>query len=251
MGVNGTNRWTGWGELILPEHWSVYRRILDGAAAEGIRFALAGAFATATHTGRWRGTNDMDMYILPRDRERVIRLTQEAGLEDIYDQYPYDRSWTFRATDGEVIVEAIWEMRNHRAVIDEKWLARVVQVDVRGLILPVALPEEIIWPKLYVLFRERCDWPDILNLIYFCGEGLDWEHLLSLLGDDTPLLGGVLCVFEWLCPDRVDTIPAAVWERLGIRPAAAHSSPELTQFRATLLKTSEWFGPEYNLPTIP
>lgn len=251
MGVNGTNRWTGWAEIIPAEQWSVYRRVLDGAVAENIPFALAGAFATATHTGRWRGTNDMDMYILPRDRERVIRLIKDTGLEDIYDQYPYDRSWTFRATDGQVIVEAIWEMRNHRTVVDEQWIARAVQINVRGLNLAVARPEEVIWPKLYVLFRERCDWPDILNLIYFCGEGFEWDYLLARLGDDTPLLAGVLCVFEWLCPDRVGIIPAAVWERLGVRPAEAHSSPELTKFRSNLLKATEWFGPEYNLPALP
>ena len=27
-------------------------------------------------------------------------------------------------------------------------------------------PEELIWAKLYVLQRDRSDWPDILNLLY-------------------------------------------------------------------------------------
>jgi hypothetical protein len=58
----------------------------------------------------------MDMYVLATDRERVVELTKQIGLKDVYDQYPYDRNWTYRASDGNVIVETIWTMRNHRAV---------------------------------------------------------------------------------------------------------------------------------------
>ncbi len=44
--------WTGWVDLLAPEHWLVYQRVMQEATRRGIKFALAGAFATATHTGR-------------------------------------------------------------------------------------------------------------------------------------------------------------------------------------------------------
>ena len=116
--------WTGWVDLLAPEHWQVYQRVMQEATHRGIKFALAGAFATATHTGRFRDTNDLVFYILPDEREEVMRLTQQIGLRDFYDECPYDRSRTYRATDGKVILEAIWTMRNHRASVDAEWLER-------------------------------------------------------------------------------------------------------------------------------
>jgi len=44
--------------------------------ARHIPFALAGAFATATHTGRWRDTNDMDLYTLPQHRDDLKDLIE-------------------------------------------------------------------------------------------------------------------------------------------------------------------------------
>ena len=86
------------GDLLAPEHWQVYQRVMQEATHRGIKFALAGTFATATHTGRFRDTNDLVFYILPDEREEVMRLTQQIGLRDFYDECPYDRSRTYRAT---------------------------------------------------------------------------------------------------------------------------------------------------------
>src|SRR5581483_4784667 len=36
-------------------------------------------------------------------------------------------------------------------------------------------PEELLWSKLYVLQHERCDWPDILNLLQEMGSGMNWR----------------------------------------------------------------------------
>lgn len=234
--------WTGWVDLLAPEHWQVYQRVMQEATHRGIKFALAGAFATATHTGRFRDTNDLVFYILPDEREEVMRLTQQIGLRDFYDECPYDRSRTYRATDGKVILEAIWTMRNHRASVDAEWLERSLEVEVRGMRVRIAPPEEMIWPKLYVIMRERCDWPDILNYFYVCAGGLDWRHLLDRLGEDKPLLAGALEVFSWISPDRAANVPAWVWQNLGMR-APEGGSPGVGVERAALLSTHKWYLP--------
>src|SRR5687768_2569297 len=113
-----------WTEGIPDEEWSVYQRVIQSAKEAGIPFALGGAFSVATYTGRWRNTKDLDIYILPADRERMIKLVTNLGLKDFYDQLPYQRHWIYRAYQGEVIVDLIWAMANDWEEVDEAWLNR-------------------------------------------------------------------------------------------------------------------------------
>ena len=64
--------------------------MLRELSRRNIKFALGGGFATAIHTGLWRETKDLDVYILPVDRDRVIKLTIQLGLSDIQQALPYD-----------------------------------------------------------------------------------------------------------------------------------------------------------------
>jgi hypothetical protein len=208
---------------------------METAQANNIPFALAGAFATATHTGRWRDTNDMDLYTLPQHREDLKRIIEGIGLKDMYDQFPYHHDWTYRATDGSAIVEVIWTMRNHRADVDLPWLTRWGEIEIRGVKILVSPPEEMMWAKLYVLHRLRSDWPDVFNYISTCGPGLDWQHLHDRLGPDFPLLGGALCVFSWLSPEKAAALPEWIWEKFGVLKPAQPSTDESEEVRAWLL----------------
>ncbi|MCZ7570880.1 MAG: nucleotidyltransferase family protein [Ardenticatenaceae bacterium] len=230
-----------WPEQIPDEQWSIYRRAIDEAQARDVRFALGGAFAIATYTGHWRNTKDLDLYVLPRDRDAMIEAVTRAGLDDYYDELPYDRSWIYRAHRGEVIVDVIWAMANRRAQVDEVWITRGPEVQVRDELLRVVPPEEVIWAKLYVLQRDRCDWPDVLNLVYATGPTLDWSHLLDRLAEDTLLLTGVLSVFTWLGPDRARALPESIWDRLPSPGLRAGSAPEIVRRRVDLLDTRPWF----------
>lgn len=237
------DRRPAWPEEIPDEQWSIYKRVLDAARARGLRFAGGGALAVAAYTGHWRNTKDLDLYVLPQDREAMIEVVTEAGLSDYYDELPYDRSWIYRANRGEIIVDVIWAMANGRAQVDEVWIAEGPQVDVRGELLRVVPPEEMIWSKLYVLQRDRCDWPDVLNLIYATGPTLDWDHLLDRMGEDAPVLTGVLSVFSWLCPGRVSELPDWLWERLPSPGPQRGSPPDIIRRRVDRLDTRPWFVP--------
>ena len=246
----GSHHWTGWVDLLTEKHWPVYRRVLEAGLDRHLPFALGGALATATHTGQWRGTHDMDLYVEPSHRAEMVGVLDDLGLRDIQDICPYDASVTYRASDAmsefaiesSVIVEVISGMKNHRALVDALWLSRAEQIHIDGLKLRVTAPEEMIWPKLYVLSRERCDWPDILNLLYFCGAGLDWDHLVQRLGPDAPLLTGVLGVLSWLSPQSLRKLPAWLLPQLDLRHARDLADDEELRRRASLLKSQEWFG---------
>ena len=211
---------------IPPEQWSVYRQVIMAAREHGIHFALGGGLAVSVYTGHWRPSKDLDIYILPPDRDAMIAITQRLGLVDYFDSKSYDRSWIYRSHKDDAIVDIMWAMANHRAPVDETWLTCGARVNVNGEHLRVLPVEEMIWDKLYVLQRDRCDWPEALKLIYAAGPTLDWAHLFACVGDDLPLLAGVLSVFRWLCPGRAKTFPDWVWERLAPAGPAPEDAPD-------------------------
>jgi hypothetical protein len=241
-------RGNGWTDEIPTRQWRVYRRVIRGLRAIGIPFALGGAFALATYTGRWRNTKDLDIYIFPAHRKAAIEVVNQAGLEDFFEVESYVREWIYRAyvrgaRAGNVIVDLIWAMANERAEVDERWLEGGPSLKVRGEILQAVPAEEMIWAKLYVLQKERTDWVDVFNLLCAEGERLDWELLLGRLGPDTPLLSGALSVFAWLTPEQAQRLPGWLWERLGLARPQPHPSPEITRRRANLLDSRPWFHP--------
>jgi hypothetical protein len=236
-----------WPGSIRPEQWEIYGRVIDAALARKIPFALGGAFALAAQTGFWRDTKDLDLYVLPRYRERMIEVVQSAGLADYYDKLPYDRWWIYRATTAGTIVDVIWAMANHRAEIDGLWMSGP-KVDIYGRRLRVLPPEAMIWDKLYILQRDRCDWPDVMNLFFYAGSSMDWELLIARMGDHLPLLAAALTVFRWMAPGRAQALPLWLWERLELPPMPTSQPvaklPETDRWRASLLDRRPWFGPE-------
>lgn len=233
-----------WERRIPDQDWALYQQVLTEARDRGIRFALGGGFAFSAYSGRWRNTKDIDLYILERDREAMIDVLNCVGFTNYFDQNPYDRAWIYRGYRGGVIADLIWAMANYRATTDEAWLDRAREVELRGMRLRMLAPEELLWTKLYVIQRERSDWPDLLNVLYAQGPELDWEYLISRIGDDARLLGGVLSVYVWICPGEAKALPEWLWSRVGLaRPASAPSCRH-DRRRVHLLDRREWFGPE-------
>ena len=230
-----------WAQRIPSDEWQVYQQVIREARAAGIGFAFGGAFATAVYTGELRNTKDFDFYVTPADRERMIGAITRAGLGDHFERLSYDRQWIYRASRGDIIVDAIWAMANQRAIVDDHWLAGGLEVTILGERLRAIPVEELIWSKLYVLQRERCDWTDVFNLLDARAESMDWEHLTSRLEDDAPLLAGALEVFAWVAPDRVAAIPQRLRSRLGLGNDLPTADPDVARARANLLDSRPWF----------
>lgn len=226
-------------ELIPDAQKNVYARVLHEAQEEGLDFALGGAIALGVYTGRWRNTKDVDLYILPKDRRNAIDLLTRCGLADYYETEPYDRKWIYRSTNGDAIVDVIWAMANGRSEVDEAWLRRGRVVETLGERVRSLPAEELLWSKLYVLQRDRCDWPDVLNIIHAVGRDLDWMHLRHRIGGDEPLLRGALSVFSWLSPERARELPHWLWAAMELPypDSRTHST------RESLLDSRNWLGP--------
>jgi hypothetical protein len=229
--------------LIPDEEWAHNKPVIERAMDRGHLFALGGGLAFSAYSGRWRNTKDLDLFILPEERQAMIALVTELGFEDYYAQKEYDRSWIYRAFKEGVIVDLIWSMPNHRMDVDRDWLTRGTEIRIHDSQVRVLPPEELLWSKLYVMQKDRCDWPDLLNILHGAGDRMDWGHLLDRVGEDLPVLRGLMSVYGWMCPGRSLTMPEWVWFRLGLPRPRPHEVMGEDGCRAPLLDTRDWFGP--------
>jgi hypothetical protein len=228
-----------WAAAIPAQQWVVYREALAVLRCAGVRFLLGGGFALATYTGRWRNTKDMDLYIHPDENQHAKAALANAGFADYFDQRPYDRTWSHRNVKSDVIVDLLWGMANHRANVTDIWFERAPMVTIRDQQVLVIPAEELVWCKLYIIHRDRCDWTDLLNLTYARSAELDWNHLLACLQEDASLLSAMLTVYAWLCPERAGTLPKSLWRRLSMRaPPSRRGQPK----RSRLLDSRRWFA---------
>jgi hypothetical protein len=217
---------------------SIYVDVIREARRRGIEFAVGGGTAVATYTIFRQSTKDLDLYVTPENRGRIIEVLGHCGLRDYFDVREYDRKWIYRAHWNDCIVDVMWAMPNQRTQVDLEWLRRGPEIELYGERVRILAPEELIWAKLYIIQRDRSDWPDVLNLIYATGPQLDWDHLISRLGDDAPLLGAALIIFRWLSPDRARNLPDGICERLSNCITPQRGIP-----RDRLLDTRPWFVP--------
>jgi hypothetical protein len=229
-----------WAEAITDEAWLNYREAIKAMRSSGVPFLLGGGFALATYTGRWRDTKDIDFYIHPGDRDRVVQELTKHGFENYYSRRAYDPKWIYRSVRSDYIVDIIWAMANQRTRVDEHWFDGAPSASVRGEHLKVVPLEEFLWCKLYIMQRDHCDWTDIFNLLYAVGPRIDWEHLIWRLEDDVPLLKALLTVYDWLCPKRARELPPGLRERLGLPQPQSHVKPKRNRIR--LLDTRDWFA---------
>lgn len=237
-----------WDDLIPPEQWAVYRCVLDRAADEGLEFALGGGLAVGLYTGKPRNTKDLDIYIRPSDRERAVGIMAYCGLSDYFHKIPYDRAWIYRGVQDDTIVDAIWAMANKRTTVDDVWLTNGAVIQMFDRQVRVIPPEELIWSKLYVMQRDRCDWPDVINLICASGPYLDWGHLAKRVAEDLPLLKAVLSVVSWVSPQHALSIPRLIWESFGLPVPKIERDPEGRPPRHDLLDSRAWFHEQLMQP---
>jgi hypothetical protein len=253
-GVNGTKRNDKidladcavekcfWFHLIPPAEWGVYQTAIDAARRVEVPFLLGGAFGLAAYTGRWRNTKDLDLFIRPENRERLVAALEAAGFSDYHARLAYDRNWIYRAVRDDVIVDLIWQTPNRRSVVDDAWFQHSRIFLVQRENLQVVPAEELLWIKLYVLQRDRCDWPDVINLLDATGADLDWDRLLDRLRADIPLLEGALKVFAWVSPNGAAKLPGRIRAKFRLCETPGDRGEAIGMDRVRLLDSRQWYA---------
>lgn len=199
------------GDFWIPEEErEVYRRALQALNGAAIPYVIAGAYAIYEHTGIYRQTKDLDLFVEPSQVLPAAQALHGAGfrmrLEDLH--------WLAKGFIGDRFVDLIYGMGNSVAFIDEGWFRYSRPGVLAAEPVRVAPAEELIWHRLFISERHRQDMADILHLVLCIGDLLDWERLVARVGPHWPLLLAQLEMFTYVYPGYRSNIPDWVMEQL-------------------------------------
>ncbi len=110
------------------------------------------------HTGIWRNTKDLDLFLPPQAVPEALRHLREQGFETEI----RDPVWLAKAHRDGYFVDLITGMSNAVITVDQSWIDRSSPSVVLGVPTRVLGAEELIASKLFVNFRERFDGADIV-----------------------------------------------------------------------------------------
>ena len=199
------------GDFWIPEEErDVYRRALAALNEARVPYVVAGAYAIYEHTGIYRQTKDLDLFVEPSVVVAAARALHAAGfvmrLEDLH--------WLAKATVGERFVDIIYGMGNGIAFIDSGWLEHSREGVLAAEPVRIAPAEDLIWHRLFISERHRHDMSDVVHLILCIGDVLDWERLVMRVGQNWPLLLAQLQMFSYVYPGYRSNVPDWVMEQL-------------------------------------
>jgi hypothetical protein len=199
------------GDFWIPEEErDVYRRALQALNEASVPYVVAGAYAIYEHTGIYRQTKDLDIFVEPTAVVTAARALHDAGfvmrLEDLH--------WLAKAFVGDKFVDLIYGMGNAVAFIDADWVKHSRSGVLAAQPVRIAPAEELIWHRLFISERHRHDMSDILHLMLCVADGLDWERLMGRVGEHWPLLLAQLQMFSYVYPGYRSNVPSWVLEQL-------------------------------------
>ncbi len=231
-------------DRIDPETRAFYRDAVSTLQRGGIPLLLGGAFAFEFYTGISRFTKDLDIFILPRDAERVLDIFSRAG----YTTEVTAPHWLLKACAGDVFVDVIFGEANGSIEVDDEWFTHATGHRILGLDLLVCPVEETIRSKAFVMDRDRFDGADVAHLIREWAERIDWTRLLLRFGRYWHILLSHLLFFTFIYPSESGRIPAGLMRELLTRLKLELDGPpgnericrgtllSMTQYRADVLR---------------
>ena len=227
----------------------LYRQVLLALNELGIPYAVSGAFALQHHTGIWRDTKDLDLFLTSENVGRALEGLQAAGFTCKI----WDPVWLAKAHLGDFFVDLITGMSNAVIVVDDSWIQRASPAVVVGVETKVLGAEELIASKLFVTRRERFDGADIAHVIYGTQGKLDWDRVLALAADNWEMVFWALVLFRYIYPAQTAYVPAQVWDQLIDRFISVVKKPDPNaRFRGSLIDENQFAidVQEWQLPDV-
>jgi hypothetical protein len=199
------------GDFWIPEgEREVYKRALRSLNAAGVPYVVAGAYAIYEHTGIYRQTKDLDVFLEPAQVVAAMRALREEGFVARLEQ----AHWLAKAVQGDYFVDLIYGMGNGLAPIDDDWYRHSKPAILAATPVRVAPVEELIWHRLFINERHRHDMADIAHLIFAVGPAMDWHRLVEKTAEHWPLLLSQLLMFNYVYPEHQSGAPTWVMEQL-------------------------------------
>jgi hypothetical protein len=187
-----------------------YRDVLQAVQRSQIPFLVGGGFALALYTSIERYTQDLDIFVQPRDCGRLLALLASAG----YRTELRFRHWLAKIHQGDQYVDVIFNSGNGLAEVTPTWFEHANPAEICGMPVRLCAPEEMIWSKSFVMERDRYDGADIAHLLRAKGKTLDWKRLLRHFGPFWPVLLSHLLLFEFIYPGQPSPVPDEIMRNL-------------------------------------
>lgn len=217
------------GDFWIPEEErEIYKRALRILNEAGVPYVVAGAYAIYEHTGIYRKTTDLDLFVEPSQVVPAMRALKAGGFKTKLAQ----SHWLAKAIDEPFFVDIIYGMGNGLALIDPDWYRHSTPAILAATPVRVAPAEELIWHRLFINERHRQDMADIAHLILCVGDTLDWQRLVDKTGPHWPLLLAQLQMFYYVYPGYRSRVPDWVLTNL-LERARAETGREVASETAT------------------
>src|SRR5246127_2678005 len=211
---------------------SLFREVIQLLERNHVPFVISGAFALHEHTGIWRDTKDLDLFLPAEEVGRALELLEKDGFETEI----LDPVWLAKARRGVFFVDLITGMSNAVLRVDYSWIRHASRSTVFDLSVRVLAPEELIASKIFVTRRERFDGADICHVIFGTKGNFDWRRLMSLIGDHWEMLFWCLVLYHYIYPANSDYVPAEIWAELVQRFSVELAHPNKgANFRGSLI----------------
>jgi len=146
------------------------KRTVAALRDAGIPFMLGGSLASWARGGP-ETRKDLDFIVKPEDAERALEVLAEAGMRP---ERPPEE-WLFKAWDGELLVDLIFEPRGIR--VEDETIERADELHVLGITIPVIAVEDLMTTKLMSIGEHSVDYSSVLLIARALREQIDWAAL--------------------------------------------------------------------------
>jgi len=187
-----------------------FRRALTFLTESDIPVMVGGTYALERYTGMARQTKDIDVFVLPRDCRRALRILADAG----YGTEMTHPEWLAKAFHEGFFMDIIFNSGNGLCPIDQLCLEHAPDDRVLGVPVKLLPAEEMIWSKVFIMERERYDGADVAHILLRRGKELDWKHLLLRMEPYWEVLLVHVMLFDFIYPGERACIPEEVREEL-------------------------------------
>ena len=185
-----------------PAH-EVYREALSCLLKARVPFLVGGAFALEGYTGVVRPTKDLDLFVNPADRLRLMQRLSDSGFRTEW-RFPH---WLGKAYKEDRSIDIIYSSGNGVCPVDEAWFRHALPAEILGIRVKVVPAEEMLWSKAFVMERNRYDGGDVAHLLRARAQSMDWARLLFRFGSHWRVLFSHVVLFGFIYPEQRLRIP--------------------------------------------
>ncbi len=190
--------------------WTFYRHALTILQKQQVPFLVGGTYALECYTGIRRNVKDLDIFVLPQDCNRVLEELTLAG----YQTELVDPKWLGRVICGDDVIDVIFGPGNDLTPVDDMWFEHGVEQNVLDIPVKLCAPEEILWPKAFIMERNHYEGADIAHLLRACSEQINWPRLLHRFGPHWRVLLSHLVLFGFIYPAEQARISGWIMQEL-------------------------------------